>query len=233
MFSKTHTLGRFAALLAVSCGATLANAEPPTTYSVSGVVVVKPEGGREWRYRRHLKPGGGGELRGAVVCLTAPGLAKSAPRAKPVEHALDQRDLQFVPQTLAIRAGDRVRFTNSDGHLHNVTIVDDLKVLNFSLHREDIHVESFERAGGLRRPHAATCNLHSQMQAWLCVFDHPWFAVTDAHGQFTLKDVPPGDYRVEALHAHTGEIAETRLSIPSTRESLDKPIKVELRLRGK
>lgn len=233
MISRSRSFGVLFSLVVTFCGAALSSAEPSAMHSVSGVVVVKPEGGREWRYRRHLKPGGGGELRGAIVCLSAPGLAKSAPSAKPVEHTLDQRDLQFVPQTLAIRAGDRVRFTNSDGHLHNVTIVDDLKVLNFSLHREDIHVETFERAGGLRRPHAATCNLHSQMQAWLCVFDHPWFAVTDANGQFSLKDVPPGDYRVEALHAHTGEIAETRLSISPSLKSTDKPPVVELRLRGK
>jgi plastocyanin len=233
MISGSRTLRPLVAVVAVFCGAALANAQSPATHSVSGVVVVKPEGGREWRYRRHLKPGGAGELRGAVVCLTAPGLAKLAPRDKPVEHTLDQRDLQFVPQTLAIRAGDRVRFTNSDGHLHNVTIVDDLKVLNFSLHREDIHVETFERAGGLRRPHAATCNLHSQMQAWLCVFDHPWFAVTDVNGHFSFKEVPPGDYRVDALHAHTGEIAEARLAVPAHIDSAEKPLTVELRLRGK
>jgi plastocyanin len=196
--------------------------------TLTGVVRVPVDADRPWRYRRHLKPGGGGELRGAVVCLTAPGLGRRAPPSKPAEHTLDQRDLQFVPQTLAFRAGDRVRFTNSDGHLHNVTIVDDLKTLNFSLHREDTHVETFERAGGLRRPHAATCNLHAQMQAWLCVFDHPWFAVTDQDGAFTLRNVPPGEYRIEALHAHSGEIVETRVTV-----SADKPLPVELRLRGR
>lgn len=209
-------------------------AEPPDPAKITGVVRVVPEGNREWRYRRHLKPGGGGELRGAVVCLTAPGLGRLAPPAKPVEHTLDQLDLRFVPQTLALRAGDRVRFTNSDGHLHNVTIVDELKTLNFSLHREDVHVETFERAGGLRRPHAATCNLHAQMQAWLCVFDHPWFDVTDQDGAFTLNNVPAGEYRIEALHAHSGEIGETRISVPVGKSPPpDKPLAVELRLRGR
>ena len=30
--------------------------------------------------------------------------------------------------------------------------------------------------------------------------DHPYFAVTGKDGAFTIKDVPPGKYKVVALH---------------------------------
>jgi hypothetical protein len=39
------------------------------------------------------------------------------------------------------------------------------------------------------------------------VVDHPYFAVTGADGTFTIKDVPPGKYKIVALHykgARTG-----------------------------
>jgi hypothetical protein len=38
------------------------------------------------------------------------------------------------------------------------------------------------------------------MNGWIYVFDHPYFAVTDADGSFTIKDVPPGDHVLELWH---------------------------------
>lgn len=38
------------------------------------------------------------------------------------ETAVDQRDLKFVPDAVTIKAGDRVRFTDSDHITHNITI---------------------------------------------------------------------------------------------------------------
>ena len=38
------------------------------------------------------------------------------------------------------------------------------------------------------------------MQAWIFVFDHPWFHVTTADGHFLIKDVPAGEYRLDAVH---------------------------------
>ena len=38
----------------------------------------------------------------------------------------------------------------------------------------------------------------------IAVFDHPWFAVTDAQGRFTLPPLPPGHYEVEWIHRRCG-----------------------------
>src|SRR5439155_1391895 len=47
-------------------------------------------------------------------------------------------------------------------------------------------------------PHAeivrVSCDLHSWMRGWVVVADHPFYAVTDADGQFALKGLPPGRY---------------------------------------
>ena len=42
------------------------------------------------------------------------------------------------------------------------------------------------------------------MKAWIFVFDHPWFALTGKDGKFELKDVPPGDYKIEVVHPAGG-----------------------------
>jgi hypothetical protein len=38
------------------------------------------------------------------------------------------------------------------------------------------------------------------MFAWVTVVDHPYYAVTAKDGTFTIKDVPPGKYKIAALH---------------------------------
>ena len=32
------------------------------------------------------------------------------------------------------------------------------------------------------------------------VVDHPYYAITDSHGEFRLTGVPPGDYQIVAWH---------------------------------
>ena len=52
---------------------------------------------------------------------------------------------------------------------------------------------------------------HTWMSAWIYVFDHPYFAVTDASGAFVIKDVPAGEHVVELWHEPAdGQGAGTR-----------------------
>jgi hypothetical protein len=39
-------------------------------------------------------------------------------------------------------------------------------------------------------------NIHPWMKAWIKVFDHPYFAVTDANGKFTIPKAPAGNHRL-------------------------------------
>ena len=45
-----------------------------------------------------------------------------------------------------------------------------------------------------------TCDLHPWELSFAAVLIHPFFTVTDAHGEFTITNVPPGKYTVEAMH---------------------------------
>ena len=44
------------------------------------------------------------------------------------------------------------------------------------------------------------CDVHPWMFAWVTVVDSPYFAVSAKDGSFTIKDVPPGKYKVVAMH---------------------------------
>jgi len=42
------------------------------------------------------------------------------------------------------------------------------------------------------------CDIHSHMNAFILVFSHPFFAVTDGDGRYHIDNVPPGGYGVIA-----------------------------------
>ena len=49
-----------------------------------------------------------------------------------------------------------------------------------------------------------SCYVHPWQRAYIYVFDHPYAAITDEQGRFSIKDIPPGTYAVEAWHEALG-----------------------------
>jgi hypothetical protein len=61
--------------------------------------------------------------------------------------------------------------------------------------------EKFEKSEIVK----VTCDAHSWMLGWLIVSDHPYVAVTNDKGEFTLKNVPPGNYKIEVWQETLGK----------------------------
>jgi plastocyanin len=179
--------------------------------TVEGTVLYRNDRRHAWRLARfYVKSPRGGELTEAVVALNAPSLRRSPPPGNVGIATVDQREMRFVPETLAIRTGDRVRFTNSDAQTHNISLNDPRLRFSDTIAKGQEAVESFPSASGIRRPFALGCAFHSQMQGWIYVFDHPFFQITGADGRFRLANVPPGDYRLDVAQA-AGELHASRL----------------------
>jgi plastocyanin len=179
--------------------------------TVEGTVFYRNDRNHAWRLARfYLKSPKSGELAEAVVALGGPSLRRSARAHSAAVATVDQREMRFVPETVAIRAGDRVRFTNSDAQTHNVSLNDSRMRFSDTIAKGQEAVESFASASGIRRPFALGCTFHSQMQGWIYVFDHPFFQITGRDGRFRLENVPPGDYRLEIAQS-AGELHASRL----------------------
>jgi len=126
--------------------------------------------------------------------------------------ARDMPDLlrSVVPHVLAIMTGTTVDFPNSDKFYHNVFSLS--KTRQFDLGRYaagNSRPVRFDRAGIVR----VFCDIHSHMNAYIIVFSHPFFAMTDAEGHYRIENVPPGTYGVIAWNE--GTLSETRpITVP-------------------
>lgn len=152
-------------------------------------------------------PRDGSDLRRGVVYLD------TAPRGAFEERAagravMDQRNETFVPHVLPITSGTVVDFPNSDRTYHNVFSLS--KPRRFDLGRYAAGQSKairFDQPGIVR----VFCEIHSHMNAFILVFSHRFFTVTDADGRFALDAVPPGPYTVIAWYE-----GQERLSQPAT-----------------
>jgi plastocyanin len=113
---------------------------------------------------------------------------------------MDQRNETFVPHVLAIMTGTTVDFPNSDAFYHNVFSLS--KIARFDLGRYAAgrsRSVRFDKAGIVR----VFCDIHSHMNAYILVFSHPFFALTNTEGRYAIDNVPPGTYNVIAWNEGT------------------------------
>jgi hypothetical protein len=119
------------------------------------------------------------------------------PKDKQVE--MDQPCCQFVPHALALREGQILLAKNSSPIAHNVHWFGHpiknpgnnvIIPAGQSLEIKDLKSDRF--------PVKVQCDIHGWMSAYVRVFDHPYFALTDAKGNFEIKLAPAGKYRLIA-----------------------------------
>jgi plastocyanin len=131
--------------------------------------------------------------RSVVYLETAPRAAFDA-REEP-RPRIDQRNETFVPHVLAIVAGTTVDFPNSDLTYHNVFSLSKAKTFDLGRYAAGrSRSVRFDRPGIVR----VFCDIHSHMSAFVLVFAHRFFAVTDDDGRYRIENVPPGTYTVIA-----------------------------------
>ena len=145
--------------------------------------------------------GPNGELADVVVSLNITGKSTGA-SAPPV--VLDQKGCLYVPTILAVQTGQKITVKNSDPCIHNVHTT--------SKNGNDPHNDA-QMPGGADLTYTFDkpedflkfqCDVHPWMFAWVTVEDSPYYAVSDKNGKFTIKDVPPGQYTITAIHRKLG-----------------------------
>ena len=106
---------------------------------------------------------------------------------------IDQVGCMYTPHVNAFTTGQKVLIKNSDKTLHNVN---SKSKINESFNSaQPAGVPDIEKTfTSSEDPFYIKCDVHPWMKAWVLVADHPYFAVTDDNGNYSIENVPPGEY---------------------------------------
>jgi plastocyanin len=135
----------------------------------------------------------------------------------PKEHAvMDQKSLMFIPHVLVVLKGTTVDFLNSDTVLHNVywpSINGNRRLAhNMGTWPQGVRKSfTFDQTGVV----PLLCNVHPEMSGYIIVAPTPYFAITNAKGDYTIKDVPSGKYTLKTW-SEQGKSVEQSVEVGGT-----------------
>jgi len=162
-----------------------------------------------------------GGLANAFVFLSSDPPTSSQATDTDVEFVFERCALQ--PRALGMRNGQTLVVTSADEEqiLHNA----------HPRPRKNRDTSGPWSPTGPRRfklrraeaPFPVSCDVHAWERAYVGVFSHPWFAVTDEHGRFTFPEpLPPGTHALKIWHEHLGEqLADVTITEHTQQTSLE------------
>jgi hypothetical protein len=165
--------------------------------------------------------GGGGELADVFVYLKD-GVTGDKFEVPTTPAVLDQKGCEYIPYVSGLQTGQKLAVKNSDPVLHNVhsTPAPDSgnKEKNLAQLPGSKDLEfAFENPELMMR---FKCDVHPWMFSYVNVLKHPFYAVTGKDGSFTIKNVPKGNYTVEAYHRKAGKV-EQKVTVADANASVN------------
>lgn len=131
------------------------------------------------------------------------------PPKEPV--VFDQKTCWYYPHVFGIQVGQPLKILNRDMLLHNVHILPkkqgeiNLGMPGTKKMAEEGIIRKFQMTEVMIK---IKCDVHSWMNAWVGVLEHPYYSVTGKEGIFNLKPLPPGEYVIEAWHEQYGTLTQ-------------------------
>ena len=151
------------------------------------------------KYDESLVVGENKGIKNAVVSISNISNGKDFGEAM----VLDQKECVYTPHIVLTPAGSELEILNNDGILHNIhTYSEANPAFNQAQPKFKKKLKKkFDQPEVVR----VECDAHGWMKGWIVVMDHPYYAVTDGEGKFSLSDVPAGEYEVKIWHETLGE----------------------------
>jgi hypothetical protein len=153
----------------------------------------------EWRVVK------AGKIANAFVYIRSGGILDEYSFPQPDSPAvLAHKGCRYEPHALAIRVGQPLTISNSDPTIHNT-------------HPQLKNNAEWNQSQSPNAPaisvtftHPETFipfkdNQHPWENAWVGVFSHPFFAVSDERGHYSIQGLPPGLYTLVVWHERFGE----------------------------
>jgi hypothetical protein len=140
-------------------------------------------------------------LRHAVVFIEQ--ISAGAAIDKTHRHRLRIEHCVIEPRLIAVGAGQVLELTNADPFMHALAgMRGDQVAFSANLPIQGMKIDKREFEPGII--HLRGADGQPWMNAWIYVVGHPYYTLTDKKGRFTIRRVPPGDYRLTAWHPQIG-----------------------------
>lgn len=144
----------------------------------------------------------------------------------------DQKNCFFKPHAMIVRAGQTVEVLNSDPIAHNtrtsgVNLQENILVAANTGKGDGVDIPTEEKE---RVPVEVKCDYHPKMTAYWLVVEHPYAAVTNEKGEFTIKNLPVGEHEFRVWHERCGwverkfevTVAKGESEVPALEVDVDK-----------
>jgi hypothetical protein len=134
---------------------------------------------------------------------------------------IDQKGCEYHPYVAGAQTGQKILVRNSDPVLHNVhpqpAVAGNLEKNQAQLPKSKDLEFTFNNPEQFLK---FKCDVHPWMFSYVSVIPHPYYAVSGADGSFTIKNVPKGNYTVEAVHRKAGK-SEQKVTVADANATAD------------
>ncbi len=152
-----------------------------------------------------------------------------AKKPDPAQMIFDQKGCMFTPHAMVVLGGQTVEVVSSDAIAHNTH--------TYPLKNQPMNVliapntakgkgEKVDYKVGESIPIKVTCDFHPWMAAYWMVVDHPYAAVTDKEGKFTIPNLPAGEHEFRVWHERVGFLDRKYKVTVKKGDNAQKPMEV-------
>ncbi|MCE2793961.1 MAG: hypothetical protein LW816_01440 [Planctomyces sp.] len=149
--------------------------------------------------------------------------------ADPATVVFDQKNCVFTPHALIARTGQTVEVISGDAVAHN-THTYPLKNAGTNVLIAPTTAKGSGQKIAIKAaeilPFKVACDFHPWMTAYWLAVDHPYAAITDADGKFTVPNLPAGDHEFRIWHEKVGYINRKYTVKVKAGDNPQKPVEV-------
>jgi len=154
-----------------------------------------------------------GSVANALVWVD--GIAAGKPLPELRRERVTVENCRLEPRIVAVTSGSTVNVFSRDPVVHDMRFFrenrrDPVTRLIMVDEGQVIPSERIAAEAGIVE---ARCTNHPWLRAYIAVFDHPYFAITDASGAFTIEGLPPGTYTIKVWREGLERPEERRIVV--------------------